>query len=300
MRIALIAAVLGLSACDAIVGPRVGEPTLSRAEALAPAYLPAFFDCLREHSWTVVSAHRGGAREDLPENALTTFDFAVSHAPVFLEIDVRAARDGLVVMHDETVDRTTNGEGAVADMTVEQVRQLTLDGFPPDEHPPSLREALDWADGKAVLELDVKRDVRFEDLVAAVRDAGALDRVVFITNSVGAAAALARLAPEAMLYVTIESERDLNELQRRGVDLSHVVAWTGDDEPNSALNVALAQRSVEARFGMFRSAVAGEAPAYAETGLQSIATDDPDAVFAALDAADGVEGYGALQCAGAQ
>lgn len=219
-------------------------------------------------------------------------------APVFLEIDVRAARDGLVVMHDETVERTTNGEGAVAEMTVSEVQALPLDNG--DAHPPSLREALDWANGRTVLELDIKQDVRFEDVIAEVRDANAMGRVVFITYSVGAAGRLARLAPEAMLYVTITSTRDLDELERRGVNLAHVVAWTGDEEPNTELNTALAQRGVEARFGPFgRNAPANQAAAFAETGLQIISTDEPAAVVADLDANDGVEGYGALTCVGA-
>ena len=301
-RVLVAIAALALAGCDAIdsgaereIRDRLND---GAAQAIAPASLPAFFDCLREHSWTSVSAHRGGAQRGLPENAISTFEAALANAPVFLEIDVRAARDGFVVMHDETVDRTTNGFGDVADMTVAQIQALTLKDR--DAHPPSLREALDWAEGRTVLELDIKQDVRFEDVIAAVREAGAMERVVFVTYSVGAAARFARLAPEAMLYVTIEREGDLDELARRGVDLAHVVAWTGDDEPNSALNVALAQRGVEARFGMFRNAVTSEAPAYAETGLQSISTDDPAGVLAALDAADGVEGYGALQCVAAR
>ena len=67
------------------------------------------------------------------------------------------------------------------------------------EHPPSLREALDWARDRTVLELDIKQDVRFEDVIAEVRAADAMSRVVFIAYSVGAAARLARLAPEAHL-----------------------------------------------------------------------------------------------------
>lgn len=293
MRRAIVAAAQFLGACD---GSHIEGDlhVLSVNNAIAPANLPAFFDCLREHSWTAVSAHRGGARRGLSENAISTFEAALRDAPVFLEIDVRAARDGLVVMHDNTVDRTTSGFGDVADMTIAQIQALTLDGG--NEHPPSLREALDWAAGKTVLELDIKQDVRFEDVIAEVRAADAMGRVVFVAYSVGAAVRLARLAPEAMLYVTIGSEHDLDELASRGVDLSHVVAWTGDEEPNSALNVALAQRGVEARFGMFRSAVSSEAPAHAETGLQIISTDDPAGVVAALDEADGDEAYGALRC----
>jgi glycerophosphoryl diester phosphodiesterase len=300
-RWAVVAAALALAGCDAIDAgiERQIESEFgiegAGATVIAPRDLPAFFDCLRENSATVVSAHRGGARAGLPENAISTFEAALADAPVFLEIDVRAASDGLVVMHDETVDRTTDGRGAVADLTVDEVRALTLDG---GGHPPSLREALGWSNGRTVLEVDIKQDVRFEDVIAEVREAGAMDRVVFIVPSVGAAARLARLEPEAMLYVTITDEGDLDELERRGVDLDNVVAWTGDDEPNSALNIALAQRGVEARFGMFRDAPASQAAAYAETGLQIIATDDPAATVADLDENDGdPNGYAALQCA---
>lgn len=296
----IVAAALALSACEQ---QRDFEFSLVQVSTLSPDNLPAFFDCLREHNQTVVSAHRGGWRRGLPENAISTFENAVTQAPVFLEIDVRAARDGIVVMHDDTADRTTTGHGALSGMTVAQITalRLTENGRPLDAHPPSLQQALEWAAGKTVLELDIKDDVRFEDIIAEVREAGAMDRVIFITNSAGAGARLARLAPEAMLYVTIRDVGDLDELERRRVDLSHVVAWTGDDEPNSALNVALAQRGVEARFGMFgRNAPASEAAAFAETGLQIISTDDPDDVVANLDENDGdASRYAALQCVAA-
>lgn len=299
-RAVAVVCVLALAGCDAVVGSRVGDPAPGAAVALTPSDLPAFFDCLRENSATVVSAHRGGARDGLPENAISTFEAALREAPVFLEIDVRAAEDGLVVMHDETLDRTTSGSGAVSAMTVGEIRALALDGS--SEHPPSLREALDWAAGRTVLELDIKQDARFEDVLAEVREAGAMGRVAFITYGVGAAARLARLAPEALLYVTITDEDDLDELERRGVDLGNVVAWTGDEEPNSALNIALAQRGVEARFGMFgRNAPANQATAFAETGLQIISTDQAAATVADLDENDGdPAGYAALQCAAAR
>lgn len=299
MKRLLIAAALTLAACQEppAVGAADTEATPAPAAALAPADLPAFFDCLRSNSATVVSAHRGGARDGLPENALSTFDAVLRETPAFLEIDVRAASDGLVVMHDETVDRTTDGSGAISGMTVAQVQALTLDG---GGHPPSLREALDWASGRTVLELDVKQDVRFEDVIAEVRAANAMNRVVFITYSVPAAARFAQLAPEAMLYVTITSAADLDTLERRGVNLAQIVAWTGDEEPNSELNITLAQRGVEARFGMFGpNAPANQAAAFAETGLQIIATDAPAETVADLDENDGAEGYGALQCAAA-
>jgi len=71
-----------------------------------------------------VIAHRG-ASHAAPENTLAAFHLAVEQGSDWLEFDVWKSRDGaLVVIHDETVDRTTNGTGAVRDLTLEQLRAL--------------------------------------------------------------------------------------------------------------------------------------------------------------------------------
>ena len=65
----------------------------------------------------LVSAHRGGPVPGLPENAVETFEYALNHAPALIETDVRRTADGvLVLMHDETLDRTTTGTGRVDDV----------------------------------------------------------------------------------------------------------------------------------------------------------------------------------------
>lgn len=70
------------------------------------------------------TAHRGGSLE-LPENTMAAFRRAVALGSEMLELDVHATRDGEVVcIHDPTVDRTTNGHGAVAEMTLEEIRSL--------------------------------------------------------------------------------------------------------------------------------------------------------------------------------
>ena len=69
-------------------------------------------------------AHRGGSAE-YPENTLQAFDQAIAAGAGWLEFDVQMSRDGeLVVIHDTTVDRTTNGTGSVADLTFAQLRSL--------------------------------------------------------------------------------------------------------------------------------------------------------------------------------
>lgn len=297
-RLFALAALLACAGCDAALE----APSAASTQTLAPTNLPAFFDCLREGGHTIVSAHRGGPGPGYAENALATFEATLAAAPAFLEVDVARTRDGaLVLMHDDTVDRTTDGTGEVRALTLAQFQALRLrdgDGAVLDEHPPSLRQALDWADGRAVLELDVKRGVSYEDVAREVRAAGAMGRVVFITYSVDGASRLARVAPEAMIYTTLESARDLDTLARRGVDLSRIVAWAGTGALDAPLARAFAERGVESRWGRFeRRADFGAA---ARAGVAGLAVNDVDAAFRAIDAADGVEGYAALACAAAE
>src|SRR5437868_7957496 len=71
-----------------------------------------------------VIGHRGG-RALAPENTLAAFRNAIRLGADYVEIDVRATRDGhLVIMHDSTVDRTTNGSGAVRDLDFATIRSL--------------------------------------------------------------------------------------------------------------------------------------------------------------------------------
>src|SRR5215207_6589325 len=77
-----------------------------------------------EGGWPVNLAHRG-ASALAPENTLEAFRMAVEAGAGGLELDVHLTRDGhVVVIHDATVDRVTDGSGAVAGMTLEEVRRL--------------------------------------------------------------------------------------------------------------------------------------------------------------------------------
>ncbi|MCK4516014.1 MAG: glycerophosphodiester phosphodiesterase, partial [Spirochaetaceae bacterium] len=78
---------------------------------------------MTDNQWQVI-AHRGG-RQLRPENTLIAFRNAVELGVDALELDVHSTRDGtLVVIHDGTVDRTTNGTGAVSDLTIEEIIAL--------------------------------------------------------------------------------------------------------------------------------------------------------------------------------
>jgi glycerophosphoryl diester phosphodiesterase len=95
----------------------------------------------------ILIAHRGGSLE-APENTMASFRHAIELGMRYVELDVQMSSDGeLVVIHDETLDRTTNGHGAVAAYTLDELRKLDAGShFDPNyagEKIPTLREALE-------------------------------------------------------------------------------------------------------------------------------------------------------------
>lgn len=106
----------------------------------------------------MIASHRG-THNDCPENSMTSFRKGIELGIDVIELDVRHTKDdSLVVMHDASVDRTTNGTGKVADLTFEEIRKLRLkfNGQLTDEQVPTLEEALNLAKGKILVDLDIK------------------------------------------------------------------------------------------------------------------------------------------------
>lgn len=106
----------------------------------------------------LIASHRG-THNDFPENSMASFKRGIELGIDILELDVRHTKDdSLVVMHDASVDRTTNGTGKVSDLTFEEVRKLRLkfNGALTEEQVPTLEEALNLAKGKILVDLDIK------------------------------------------------------------------------------------------------------------------------------------------------
>jgi glycerophosphoryl diester phosphodiesterase len=143
----------------------------------------------------LVIAHRGDSAYR-PENTLASFASALEAGAEIVELDVHTTRDGhVVVIHDPTVDRTTNGRGAVADLTLAQVRALSA-GYPArfgrsyaGERIPTLAEALAFLQGRARILLEIKRESVTDDAlggieartIAEVRRAGMTKDVVLLS-----------------------------------------------------------------------------------------------------------------------
>jgi glycerophosphoryl diester phosphodiesterase len=119
----------------------------------------------------VVISHRGEHLHH-PENTMPAFRAAVEAGADFIEVDVRTTSDGrLVLQHDGTVDRCTNGHGEVSKMTFEEIRKLDAGAkFNPEfagTQVPTFEEALDCARGKIGVYIDSKQ-ISAKDLVDAV------------------------------------------------------------------------------------------------------------------------------------
>lgn len=140
-----------------------------------------------------IAGHRGD-RADAPENTVAAFDAAIAHGLDFVETDVQLTSDGVaVIMHDETVDRTTDGTGAVADLTFAEVRALDAGSwFDPafaGTRVPTLGEYLDViraSKQKGLIELKgfwSVADVR--SILDAIYTRGVQDRVVLASFHFG-------------------------------------------------------------------------------------------------------------------
>lgn len=118
-----------------------------------------------------VYGHRGAPAE-FPENTLASFRRALELDIAGIELDVHLSADGVpVVIHDETVDRTTNGQGAVANLTVDELRQLDAGN---GEYVPTLAEVLDLVGDKLHVDIEVKANEAGEAVLNEVRDRNTL------------------------------------------------------------------------------------------------------------------------------
>jgi glycerophosphoryl diester phosphodiesterase len=133
-----------------------------------------------ENNEVIVIAHRGDWR-NAPENSLQAIKNCIEMGVDMVEIDIRETKDGkLVLMHDETIDRTTNGSGYVKDWTLDSLRTLKLlDGLGIEtaHRIPILEEALMLAKDKILINLDKSYKI-FDKCYEVIKKTGTLHQVV--------------------------------------------------------------------------------------------------------------------------
>lgn len=267
--------------------------------------LNRFFECLEDEGVALVSAHRGGAYPGYPENALESMAAVMSDTPAIMEVDVATSSDGvLYLMHDDTLDRTTTGSGDVSDVAWREVRKLRLEDKNNKKTsftPTRFDKALAWAHSRTILQIDFKRSTRYEDVIDEIYRQGAEDRVILIAYSIGAAKKLHRLAPDAMISLSLDTQSALNKAVAAGIPDNRILGFTGNEDPRPRLFSILNGRNVEVIFGTLGGrqsidqdiAQSGYDALYGEIAAQGadiIATDRPrEAHLALAEAGRGIE-----------
>jgi glycerophosphoryl diester phosphodiesterase len=132
-------------------------------------------------------AHRGASAE-APENTLAAFSKALAYRAAWVELDVQLSRDGVpVVIHDAKVDRTTNGQGRVKELTLKELKRLDagswFSGAYSGEPIPTLEEVLQLVKGKAKVNIELKQAANYypgleERAIRLIDEQGMVDDVV--------------------------------------------------------------------------------------------------------------------------
>jgi glycerophosphoryl diester phosphodiesterase len=232
-----------------------------------------------------IAAHRGD-RAAAPENTVPAFESAVRSGSDFLETDVQLTADGYpVLMHDSTVDRTTNGAGNVADLTLAELRTLDAGSWYSEEFAgiqvPMFVEFLDILvaspDVTALVELkDEWTADDVETLMGGIYFRGVQDRIVFAAFSPTTASALQEVAP-AIPRVILRRVLPVDPVEvagRYGAIAIMTRASALEDRPDAVaqmhaagLGVLLYTLNSEERWS--------EALSY---GVDGIVTDEPSAL----------------------
>ena len=183
-----------------------------------------------------VFAHRG-ASQYAPENTLEAFRLAMETGAEGIELDVHLSADGeLVVIHDETLERTTNGTGLVKDHTLAQLQALRADnhmeGFEA-AHIPTLRQVLELVrPGDMQVNIELKTGILWyegieEKTLELVKELGMQDRVVYSSFNHYSIEEVRRLDPTAetaYLFSDVIFEVE-KYAARRGVKGLHPALW---------------------------------------------------------------------------
>lgn len=185
---------------------------------------------------TIISGHRGSYLTGYPENAIETLEYVLQHTPVFFEIDPRLTKDSVIVLlHDATLDRTTTGKGKLSDFTWEEVKQFRLkdkDGNVTPYRIPTLQEAIDWARGKTILNLD-KKDVPLQMTANLIKQNNAASFVMVTVHNAQQAKFYYDTDPNLMMSAFVKTEQALKEYETAGVPWKNMIAYIGSENKPS-------------------------------------------------------------------
>ncbi len=225
------------------------QTPLHRLNMKSPQQLQAFFKH-SENNAPVISGHRGCDMAGYPENSIEAFEYVLRHTPAFFEIDPRMTKDSVIVlMHDATLDRTTNGTGKLSDYTWAEVQQLQLKdrfGKLTPYRVPTLAQVIEWGRGKTILNLD-RKDVPPEITDRIIKEHKAGSFVMVTVHNAEQARFYFNRDPNRMMSAFVKTEKALQEYEAAGIPWKNMIAYIGSENKpeNKIMLDLLHQRKVK-------------------------------------------------------
>ncbi len=177
----------------------------------------------------IISGHRGGMMPGYPENCIESCEKTLTLMPSFFEIDPRLTKDSVIVlMHDDTIDRTTNGKGKVSDFTLEELRQFYLkdrEGKVTPYRIPTLEEMMEWGQGKTVFNFDNKK-VPWE-IYSKMLNEKKWPNIILSVRSLEEALFYFERNDQVMFCVAIFNMDDYNSYKNSGIPWNRIMAYVG-------------------------------------------------------------------------
>lgn len=266
------------------------SPNSNKAESVSTVY-----DLVYPLPKLLVSGHRGIKNHStLPENCLETFQELRKQGDLIIECDINMSKDSvLLLMHDNTVDRTTTGNGRVVDLLWSDLDNLYLKSKKTTTvyTIPSFEEVLEWAvASKTILSVDVKRSVPIERIIEIIRAKDAEPYCMLISYTLGQAKSVYKLAPELMQSVSIRNLEEHHRWKLSGIPAERTIAFTGTRRSSSDLYDQLHKDNVACIFGTLGNIDAqasrqGDAvyKEFIDVGVDIFATDRPLVVMDYLE-----------------
>ncbi|MVM33190.1 glycerophosphodiester phosphodiesterase [Spirosoma sp. HMF4905] len=210
-------------------------PTLLQAQPLHRLPIKTVQDLHAYFKWTnkktpIISGHRGGMGKGFAENSLASFENTLKYTPAFFETDPRLTKDSVIVLlHDANLDRMTTGTGKLSDYTWEELKKLHLkdaEGNVTQDRIPTLAEAIEWARGKTVLNLD-RKDVPFPMTAAIIRQHKADAFVMLTVHSPEQARYYYEDNKDRMFSAFIKNKQELEAYEKAGIPAANLIAYIG-------------------------------------------------------------------------
>jgi glycerophosphoryl diester phosphodiesterase len=159
--------------------------------------------------------HRG-TRTDFDENTISAFEKAIEYGANYIELDVRKTKDGqLIIMHDSTLDRTTNGTGRLDNHNYDELKTIKTERR---EHIPLLSEVFELLNGKIQFMIELKEEHLHDKIIKIIKENDLIEDCIISGRDIHILKRVKAELPKCRICYNITKAKDftLDEFLKQG------------------------------------------------------------------------------------